>query len=397
VKQTLKFKLFGGIHILSNNQQWIPINALSSSTVGKKQQGFLTYLLLNHSRKISSAELMENFWPGDGKDPANSLKNMIHKTRALLQELFPDREGLLQTIPGGYEWTSNVQLEVDTDIFERLYQDVKSMTMAQEVAMKLEAFELYSGDILPGENYDWLSHLNIYYKTLYIDICKSLAVQLLEDGQWNDVIRICNRAGALAPEVEEFVRCSMLALTNTGLPGEAIRQYEEYRGRLWDNFNLVPSEAVEQAYNLAMYTSHSSEDQEQIIIEQLSQKIEQMESFRCSMMVFQNFVQLELRHMARSRHAATIVILRVEPLRSGEVNATDIRRVERTLLQSLRAGDPFTRLNLGSFALLLSGATAENTHRIMERVEKNFYSTYPRAQSVLRYRVYPLEVKSEEN
>lgn len=76
--------------------------------------------------------------------------------------------------------------------------------------------------------------------------------------------------------------------------------------------------------------------------------------------------------------------------------STDTRRVERVLLTALRAGDPFTKLNLGSFAVLLPTASAENAQRVMERVNHVFHTTYPRARAELQYRVYPLTIGEEE-
>ena len=54
--------------------------------LGKKALSFLQYLIVNHGRNISSEELMEQFWPeADSSNPANSLKNMMFKTRSLLK------------------------------------------------------------------------------------------------------------------------------------------------------------------------------------------------------------------------------------------------------------------------------------------------------------------------
>ena len=389
MKKKIGIKLFGGLQIPIGDAQWQLLEQYVGKGIGKKQQEFLTYLILNSKRKITSAELIERFWPDTGKDPANSLKNMMHKTRALLHVVFPEKEELITTQPGGYEWNSSVEIELDVNLFEHYYHESKQFKADNSLDLKTKAAELYTGSILPGNSADWLEPLNIYYRTVYIDLCKALVKELLDKERWDDVIRLCSQAYILEPEVEEFTFCYMHAMIAVGLSGQAIRHYEDYKSMLWDEFNLVPSAAVEQAYTIASYNLNNAEDVENRIVKQLTTPVEQFEAFRCDMMVFQNIVQLELRHIARSKNPSTLVILQTE-MRGGELNATDIRRMERVILQKLRAGDPFTRLNMGSFALLLSGATEENAEKVMERLQRAFCTAYPRSKAYFRYRLYPL-------
>ena len=384
----LNIKLFGGLQVLNEDQNWVPADKIMNKPIGKKQMEFLTYLIINNTRKITSAELIEHFWPDSGKDPANSLKNMMHKTRILLQTVFPEAGELILTQSGGYEWNHNVKMNLDVEHFEFLYHETKKGD-TYTLDEKMHAAELYGGDILPGNSAEWIEHLNIYYRTIYIDVCRELTQSLLETERWEDVIRICKQAYILEPEIEEFTFCYMQAMVSAGMPGQAIRHYEDYKAMLWEEFNLVPSSLVEQAYTLASYAVKNTEDAEEKIVQQMTSPIEQFEAFRCDMLVFQNIVQLELRHMARSQHSSTLVVLSTRT-REGDVSATDIRRVERIIAQKLRAGDPFTRLNMGSFALLLSGATAENSEMVMERLQRAFSTAYPRSKAYLQYRIYPM-------
>ena len=388
---TIRFKLFGGIRVwCADDREWRSLNDLLPKSVGKKQQAFLTYLLLRPSQKITPAELMEHFWSDDSKDPANSLKNMIFKIRSLFRDLFPEIEEPLLTRAGSYEWNPSLRLCVDVEEFEQFYRAAKTPAPTGANDPEQQAFELYGGDILPGTSAEWLDHLNTYYRTMYIDICKSLAIRLMDEGHWEETIRVCKEAYALAPEIETFTLCSMQAMTASGQPRQAIKRYEEYRAMLWDEYNLVPSSAVEQMHTLAVESTQSSADFEQSLVQNLTRPAEQGESFQCGLLVFQNIVQLELRHMARSGHPTSIAILQVQTPNLADPTPTDIRRTERILLQTLRAGDPFTRLNMGSFALLLSGATEENAGKVMTRVQTAFHSTYPRSRAILRYRIYPL-------
>lgn len=395
MEKKISFKLFGGISISSDDQHWISLNDFAEKGIGKKQQAFLTYLLLNSKHRVSSSELIEQFWASSGKDPMNSLKNMMHKIRTLLHAAYSEIEDLIITQPGGYEWNPNVSLELDVDVFEQLYRRTKSIEPTGCLKMQMEAFYLYDGDILPGVHLEWLDRINTYYRSVYIDICKSLAIPLLESERWDDVIYICKRAYALAPEIEEFTVCSMHALIATGLPKQAMKQYDNYRAMLWSEYNLVPSDRVEQMYSLAVEKGKSAEDFEKKVMQQLMQLPDETGAFQCGLLVFQNIMRLERRHMVRSGTPACIAVLRTETAGKTEPTITDIRRLERTLQSSLRAGDPFTRLNQGSFALLLAGATTDNAQNVVERIQHNFYKTYPRSKAILLHHIYSLATEQE--
>ena len=90
MKQKVYFKMFGGTRASAEEEIWRSVTDIPDSGVGKKQQAFLIYLILNRKDVILSADLKEKFWPSERKDPANSLKNMIHKTRGLLSTIVPE-------------------------------------------------------------------------------------------------------------------------------------------------------------------------------------------------------------------------------------------------------------------------------------------------------------------
>jgi len=395
--QNIYINLFGGISVSKDGQHWVSLDAATENRVGKKQEAFLVYLLLNHKRRFSFTELMDHFWGSGAKNPANSLKNMMFKIRTALHDAFPAIEDPIVTKPDGYEWNSRIGVILDTDCFEQLYLQSKNTDSAKAVPYQLEAFDRYQGDILAGDSVDWLDHINTYYRTVYVDLCRSLAMQLLEECRWDDVIRVCSRAYMVAPEIEEFTCCSIHAMTANGLSAQAVKRYEAYRDYLWKEFQLVPSDAVEQAYALAVHSAGDTEEFGGKVVAGLIQPAEQREAFQCSMMVFQNIVQLELRHMARSDRESSLVLLEVvPPTGNGEVSATDIRRTERMLLGGLRAGDPFSRLNRGRFLVLLPGAGQSNAEKVMERLRHGFHATFPRSKAILLYHIYPLATAEAE-
>ena len=395
VKKMIYCKLFGGIAFRNTlEEEWHSMESVSIRGMGKKHQAFLAYLLLNHHRRISSEELIQNFWPGDNKDPANSLKNTVHKMRSLLRSFFPDIPDLILTQSGGYDFNSNVDIVLDTEQLEQMYQRSKTEEQAVRIELELEVANLYTGDILPGNPAEWLDHLNTYYRNIYIDNCRSLTCLLQETEKWDLVARVCREAYTVAPEVEEFTIGFMHALLATGVPELALRHYETYRQMLWQEYSLVPTEQVENMRALAVEHASNSENFGQELVRQISQLPEEPKAFQCSLMVFRNIVHLELRNMLRNGHISSIAILYTGEQDPNQPPNTNIRRLERVLLSSLRAGDPFTRMNQGCFAVLLPGSNQGNAAKVMERIKSDFYSTYPRSSAKLNYSVYPLSIET---
>lgn len=388
---TIKIKLMGKLLFCTDaNEQWKGLDTVSEKA-GKKQTAFFLYLLLNHGRKVTYEELIQQFWSNDGKDPDNALRNTLHKTRKMLRAMFPECKELLLTQDGGLVWNEDeANLELDVEELERLYNRFKtSKEEGDRIQEGLKACEIYNGEILPGSTQVWLDRINIYYLNIYVDLCRTLANVLGEQGRWSDVVNLCQRAHSFAPEVEDIASAFMYSLIMEGKPELAIRHYEVYQKMLWEEFAMTPSERIEKIYGLA--TKHNDSDEyEKELIGQITHTDDLRQSFSCSLPIFRNLVNLEMRSMSRSKHHSSLVILRL-----GKSKPRDIQRMERVLLQGLRSGDSFTQLNADRFVLLLPGATEENAQKVIERILQVYGTLYPRANTTVKFRVYPIMVHTE--
>ena len=81
----------------------------------------LAYLLVNRSREFTQEELINLCWSGGtgSSDPANALKSVFHRIRALLDRL-EDGLGhrLLLRRSGRYVWNEEVPITLDIEQFE---------------------------------------------------------------------------------------------------------------------------------------------------------------------------------------------------------------------------------------------------------------------------------------
>lgn len=223
-KGTIYFKLLGGFSYRADaDAEWTRLDESVPGSTGRKLRSFLEYLIIHHSREIAAAELVGQFWPESSSSaPGNALKHTMHKARLLLKAMFPAYENLIVTHRGGYAWDENVRLQLDTETFEQLCVGDKTGLVSQSLTQMLEAVHLYEGDLLPGNEADWIQPLRTYYHTLCINTCKNALILLQEENRWADMVSICERAYVLEPGIEEFTTCFMQALTALGQPEQAL-------------------------------------------------------------------------------------------------------------------------------------------------------------------------------
>ena len=357
---------------------------------GKKALSFFQYLIVNHRRSISSEELIERFWPETGGgNPANSLKNMMFKTRNVLKLMFPDVERPLLTLQGCFVWNPDVGVELDSEEFEQICLGVRGQTGEEYLNALLRAVFLYKGDFLSGNDDEWAVSLRRYYQTLYLDVCKMVLPLLQERERWTEMIGICERASGLGAGTDTFLAYEMQAFLSMGQPERAIEAYQAFREMLWREFEIEPTEEMEHLYLLADGMCRNHVEERDILKLAASKELEN-HAFFCTFGVFQSIVALEKRHLARSEKSSVLLLV---SLGRKVAPTTDARRLERILLEGLRTGDPIARLNAGSYILMLTGASEEDAHTVMERLDRAFHKAYSRSGACISYRLCLLEAE----
>ena len=355
---------------------------------GRKAMSFLQYMIVNHTRNISSEELIRQFWAEQSNDPANALKNMVFKVRGMLKEMFPDQENLLVTLPGCYAWNPAVRLELDAEQFEQNCLALRKHSGELNLEKLLVSIALYKGDFLSGNDSDWAISLRRYYQTLYLDLCKMTLPLLQKQERWTEVISICEQAGMVDLSGDTFIVYQMQALISMGHPERAVQVYRSFRELLWQEFEIGPAEQVEQIYMLAESMCKNNGYGQDILKLVAEGGLDGSRAFFCTFSVFQSIVALEKRHLSRTGEKSSLAIV---SLGNKVTPTTDARRLERILLEGLRTGDPVARLDAGSYILMLTGATVENARMVMDRLDRTFHKIYSHSKACISFRVSPLE------
>lgn len=358
--------------------------------IGRKTLSFLQYLIVNHSRNISAEELIDTFWAeSDSSNPANALRNMLFKIRRLLQEMFPEQKDALQTRQGYYMWNPRLRIVLDTEQFEEMCLKARQDPVKEREKLLRQAVSLYRGDLLSGNDSEWVKAPRQYYRTLYLDGCRTLLPLLEKQEQWMDIVSICSQAYQIDFCIEEFTAYQMRAFVAMGQPEQAIEKYEDFKKQLLREFEMPPTEQIEQIYTLALGLRKKDRGDDSEIFRMVCEENTEQQAFFCSFGVFQNIVALEKRHLARSGQMSTLAII---SLGGDTAPGTDVRRLERILLEGLRTGDPVARLTAGSYIIMLTGADMENAQIAVNRIDSTFHRTYRRSNARLSFRLSALQI-----
>lgn len=366
-------------------------NGSSGTTIkaGKKTLSFLQYLIVNHNRNISIDELIEQFWGEEVSNaPGNALRNMLFKVRKLLEEMFPDKPNLLQTYPGYYTWNKEYTFLLDSEEFENNCLKARRSYDEDPLPILLKTIPLYKGDFLESNDSEWAFILRQYYRTLYLDACKAALPLLMKNEEWMEMLDICRQAYRVDFTMEEFTIYQMQALIALGQADQAIEIYDVFRNKLFEEFEVIPSEKVEQIHALAIDVGKKDVFGVSEIFKLVTKDEEKQNAFFCTFEVFQNIIRLEKRHMMRSGQTSTLVIIRFN---EKAALSTDSRRLKQVLLKGLRGGDPVARLDAHSYIVMLNGSNAENARMVMNRIDNQFHSMYRNSKAKLVFKIEPLK------
>lgn len=146
-------------------------------------------------------------------------------------------------------------------------------------------------------------------------------------------------------------------------------------------------EYLEKHYGLTVQELYGSETSEEDIQTFLLEKEQETGAFCCDNNVFREIVNLHVREMRRNDTPAALMIVRlanrsVDP----EKRAVYMKQMEGTLLNELRAGDPFTKVGANQFWVLLPGATGENGGLVSRRVFNRFQKEYPKSGAAYTFK-----------
>lgn len=353
------------------------------------------YLILNRDRGVSARELIDLLWPdSESSDPIATLQNNISRARNALEELgLRDGKKLICNRSGTYYWAPDMETTLDCEQFcnaAKACVDAAGNILDEGLAAR--AIGMYSDDFLPECATDsWCVNIGAYYHATFLQLCRKMTAHLLDRQCYAEVGQICRRVLGLDPAAEEFAVRLMQALTRSGMPDKAL-EYYDYISKLYlETYAVPPSQELEAEKAIAVQQRYGGAVDENQLAAFLAGP-QQAGAFRCDNSVFREMARRQLRTMERTGEKARLLMVELQNRElPGEKRAQLMRRMELTILESLRMGDPFTRMGADCILIMLAGADDNGAAVVEKRVCRNYRQTYSVPASAFVFRSMDLK------
>ena len=263
----------------------------------------LAYLLLHRERAVPQSEFIELFWPeDDSANPANALKTLLYRIRAMLEPLFGRGEQPILSRRGAYIWNPAIPCRLDIDRFSRACARAEDQALPRRERLDLyrQAVSLYRGDLLPKLNHQlWLVSLSAHYHSLYLAAVKDMAGLLEEERLYGEMYDVCARASELDSLDEGLHTRIVRALLRQGKDAAALDHYEKATDLLYRDLGVRPSEELRALYTEIMAADQSLETDLGAIMADLRETAARPGAFVCEYGFFREAYRLEARRALR--------------------------------------------------------------------------------------------------
>ncbi|MBQ5670904.1 MAG: hypothetical protein IIV43_00945 [Oscillospiraceae bacterium] len=357
----------------------------------------IAYFISNRGRNLSQEELIDNLWGREsGSNPNGTLKTTLWRARSLLDELWPSAgHDLILNKNNGYEWNTDVPIEVDVTTFENLCCNHRELP-EQRIEDLRKAVALYQGDFL--EKYcaeDWVGPLTAYYNSMYVQIVLELISLLPLETHAKEVADLARIALKLSPYQEELYQHLMNALVQMGELKQADAVYEELRDLLYKNLGISPGEEVKELHTAIVRDMNDHSLTPDMLREQLLEKDPAPGPLFCEFPVFRQFYQAEARSVSRRGDAVHVAMLTITTVDDSVLSENVTERVMMQLRDQirggLRRGDVVSRCSASQYVILLLQANFENSNMVCDRIIRSFMNANPRTKVRVRSDVLPVE------
>lgn len=363
------------------------------SNQSKKPWCLLEYLITFRNREIPPNELIELIWADEeSANPGGALKTLLFRSRKLLAPLNYPPQDLIVQHRGSYAWTKAMTTVVDADQFEELANKALEEKEDSEDRLDycLDAIDLYKGDFLPKSEWEsWVVPISTYYHSLYLKIVLMALDILKNQGNFQKIIDICQRAIAVEQFDENLHYNLIYALYKSGNQHGAMEHYTRTVDMFYNEFAITPSAHLKELYNIIRDTKHGITTDLTVIQEILKEDSRINGAFYCEYAVFRDIYQLESRAIERTGDSIFLCLLTLSDLNGKILKQSILTKamdeLNTAICRSLRRGDVYSRYSVSQFMLLLPTSTYENGEMVLKRISQNFRKKYTRKDLMLTY------------
>ena len=246
----LEFYCFGKFHIEAAGRSL-------SVRVPSKSLKLLKFLLLRRRRPATRDLLAEALWPEiETGASLNRLRVAVHALRLSLRPATAGRD-LIVFRNGSYELDPDIQIWVDADEFESLWQRGVNFESTGDREKATRCYEsaglLYRGEYLEEELYDdWALLRRESLRDAYLHLLGRLADWAFETRSYSRCVSYCHKILDEDPYREDTYRLLMNCYAATGQKSTVAHWYRVCRTMLRKGLDGVPSGRTVSLYQRIM-------------------------------------------------------------------------------------------------------------------------------------------------
>lgn len=357
----------------------------------------LEYLIAHKGKEIPQSELIDLLYD-ESANPASALKTQLCRVREVLDELGEAvGKELIVSSSGGYAWNDKVDVHIDAEEFETLCKTAFKATEDFQTRLGLiwKAIDLYGGDFLPSQNTEqWAIPITSYYHSMYIKAVYLAMDLLFDNGNFHDVVTVCQKAELIDAYDETIYTMHVKALAELGDKKGARELYLHAIDLFYNKLGVNPSEDFLELYEDTVYACQDTVLDFNRIKELLEEDSDAVGAFFCEYEFFKHIYKLERRASQRNSKELHICVINVSDENGNQLSQKKLNTVMEKLIDcikfSLRSSDVFSRVSLSQYAVLLSYTSAENGDMVMKRIVKRFKRDNPKLTVKLKYELEPV-------
>lgn len=346
----------------------------------KKLWELYKFIVTNRKRSFTPETLLDSLWSSeDYADPRSTLRRQMHRLRQVLGEhdADPQMECSILYHNGYYRWNPNIDAVIDAEQFEsslKMGDALQADLPIKALTHYREALSHYQGDYLPEcIDQQWVFPVRNHYRRLYLKTVLSATGLLSDQGEFNEIIKICEKAIELDVYEEEFHLRMMDALLSMGDRKQAMVHYEYVTGLYYQELGLKPSPAMKSIYKQILSSQPQLDSMEALHADLDGDGVVE-NAYICSAEIFRSIYELERRRSERNGVQAVIGMITMEHPISASYGKQQQRMLalQQHLMHHLRKGDTITRWNDSQFLVLLPGLNVETIESVLNRVIQRF-------------------------
>lgn len=358
--KVFKFQLFGGLILRVEDRTYVLSDILEQQLCA-----LFAFFVCNHKQSVSKGKIIDSFWQ-ESENPSNALKYAVHRLRSGLKKIGGDLdENAIITTASGYQLNPEMEVELDTEEFEKLVLKGKS---EKKLLLLEQACDMYHGDFMEGSREEWVLVDRGYYTSIFTQLCHAMAEHFMKKKQNEKAIEYCER-GLRTDEFSE-------SLIYTYLKVLILEKRYSYAQTFYDTVNAKYKKRLGFSLDTLNKEYSFKHLLSQHIVEDESEDTEKMtltlgeEAVVGPMVVNENvfnvLCEYEMRNISRNPVPEYVICMILETKKQYEDSIMHL--LMNILEMSFRKNDVITKLSDNKVALLVRLAHESDVEILYNRV-----------------------------